>query len=153
MTASAALNDVSEMTGIDIMRGLRDRDLAPPGVVELLEMRFTEVEEGRAVFEIDSRPALGNPLGTVHGGVTATLLDSAMGCAVHSTLPAGVGFTTVDLNVTFLRAVPFDGRTIQAEGKVIHRGGRIVTAEGRVTDSRGKLVATATTTCMVLPRR
>jgi uncharacterized protein (TIGR00369 family) len=98
---------------------------------------------------LDTRPDFANPLGTVHGGIAATLLDSAMGCAVHTTLAAGVGYTTLELKVNYIRAAHTDGRTLTAEGTVIHTGRRTATAEGKVTDDRGKLIAHATTTCLI----
>ncbi len=91
-----------------------------------------------------------NPLGTVHGGWMATLLDSALGCAVHSTLKAGQGFTTVDLAVSFVRAVHESSGKLRCEAKVIHAGGRIATSEGRLVDAEGKLYAHGTTTCLVM---
>jgi uncharacterized protein (TIGR00369 family) len=137
------------LTGFETMQAILDGRAPRPGIAGLLGMRLVEVGEGRAAFEVNTRPDFANPLGTVHGGIAATLLDSAMGCAVHTTLPAGDGYTTVDLAVTYLRAVPFDGVALRAEGEVIHVGGRVATAEGRLVDDEGRLVATATTTCMV----
>ena len=143
------VTDPPAMTGLEVIRAIRDQQLARPGVGSLLDMRIGAVEEGRVEFEIEARPEFGNPLGTVHGGITATILDSAMGCAVHTTLPAGASYTTLDLSITYLRSVPYDGRRLTAEGRIIHVGGRVATAEGRVVDGEGRLIATATTTCMV----
>ena len=98
-----------------------------------------------------TRPDFTNPLGTVHGGIAATLLDSVMGCAVHSTLAPGVGYTTLELKVNYIRSARTDGRRLVGEGKVVHAGRRTATAEGRIVDERGALVAHATTTCLVLP--
>ena len=137
-------------SGLELFRALRDGRVPRPGLAVLLDMRIIDVEEGRVVFELATGAQHGNPLGTVHGGVTATLLDSAMGCAVHSALAGGVSYTTVDLAVTYLRAVPLDGQVLQAEGRLVHLGRRIATADGRVTDEQGRLVATGTTTCMIL---
>jgi uncharacterized protein (TIGR00369 family) len=136
-------------SGLDLIRSVQAGQIPRPGVARLLDMRMTEVEEGRVVFEIDAKPEFGNPLGTVHGGITATLLDSALGCAVQTSLPAGASYTTLDLSVTYVKAVPYDGRSLRGEGTTVHIGGRIATAEGRVTDGDGRLVATATATCMV----
>ena len=146
LTATTA----SPTSGLELLRAIRDDRAPRPGVATLLGLRLTEVEEGRVGFELEASPDFANPLGSVHGGITATLLDSAMGCAVHSTLPADVGYTTVDLAVTYLLRVPLDGRLVRAEGRIVHVGGRIATAEGRMTDSEGRLVATATTTCLIL---
>jgi uncharacterized protein (TIGR00369 family) len=149
MESATAAPALAEVGGLELLRAIRDGQSPRPGIATLLQMRMAEVEDGRVVFELETRPELGNPLGTVHGGIAATMLDSAMACAVHTKLAAGESYTTVDLSVTYLRAVPYDGRTLRAEGRVIHVGGRIATAEGRVVDSHDRLVATATTTCMV----
>jgi uncharacterized protein (TIGR00369 family) len=107
------------------------------------------VEDGRAVFSLEPAEHHYNPIGSVHGGVFATLLDSAAGCAVHSTLPAGVGYTSVDLNVKFLRGMTTDTGRVTCEGRVVHRGRRMVLAEATLTDGRGRLLATATSSCLV----
>jgi uncharacterized protein (TIGR00369 family) len=138
-------------SGLEVLEAIRDGTGPPVGVAELLGMSVVELEEGRVVFGTRSGPAFGNPLGTLHGGITATLLDSAMGCAVQSALPAGVGYTTLDLNVTYLRAVALDGVDLGAEGRVVHLGGRVATAEGRLAvGGSDRPVATATCTCLVL---
>lgn len=144
--------DPATMTGLELMEAFRDG--APGvGIGSFLGMRLEAIEDGRAVFVLPTRPAFANPLGTLHGGLPATLLDSAMGCAVHATLPAGVGYTTVDLNVTFLRPGRLDGREVRAEGVVVHRGRTVRTATGTLHDADGKLLATATTSCVVLGER
>jgi uncharacterized protein (TIGR00369 family) len=137
------------VSGLEQLRDLQAQGPGAVGVAALLGLRLDAVEPGRVVFTARSQPEFANPQGTVHGGVTATLLDSAMACAVLSELPPGVGSTTVDLAVTFLRPVPLDGTELRAEGRVVHVGRSIATAEGRVTDDRGRVVATATTTCLV----
>lgn len=143
--------DFAEMTGLDVMRWVQKESPTKfPSIGRLLGMRFDEVEHGRIVISIDTRPDFANPLGAVHGGIAATLLDSALGCAVHTTLPAGVGFTTLELKVNYIRAARTDGQTLTATGTVIHAGRRTATAEGRVLDEQGKLIAHATTTCMIL---
>jgi uncharacterized protein (TIGR00369 family) len=108
------------------------------------------VSEGRVVFAGEPAEYHYNPLGTVHGGVMATLLDSALGCAVQSLLPAGTTYTTLELKVNYLRPVTVKTGPIYAEGKIIHLGGRIATAEARLTDAAGKLYAHGTTTCIIL---
>ncbi|MEU3421567.1 PaaI family thioesterase [Streptomyces murinus] len=143
--------DFAAMTGLELMRWVQsERPADLPSIGRLLGMRFDEVEHGRVVVSLDTRPDFANPLGTVHGGIAATLLDSAMGCAVHTTLPAGVGYTTLELKVNYIRAARTDGQTLKAEGTVIHAGRRTATAEGKVLDDQGKLIAHATTTCIVL---
>ncbi|WP_416486233.1 PaaI family thioesterase [Streptomyces sp. CL12] len=143
--------DFAAMTGLELMRWVQsERPADIPSIGRLLGMRFDEVEHGRVVVSLDTRPDFANPLGTVHGGIAATLLDSAMGCAVHTTLPAGVGCTTLELKVNYIRAARTDGQTLTAEGTVIHAGRRTATAAGKVLDDQGKLIAHATTTCIVL---
>lgn len=146
-----SLTDPAAMTGLEVMRWVqRERPAEVPSIGRLLGMRFDEVEHGRVVVSLDTRADFANPLGSVHGGIAATLLDSAMGCAVHTTLPAGVGYTTLELKVNYIRAARTDGQTLTAEGTVIHAGRRTATAEGRVLDEQGKLIAHATTTCLVV---
>jgi uncharacterized protein (TIGR00369 family) len=144
--------EIAAMSGLDLMRWVqKERPADIPSIGRLLGMRFDDVDNGRIVISLDTRPDFANPLGAVHGGIAATLLDSAMGCAVHTTLPAGVGYTTLELKVNYIRAAQTDGTTLTAEGTVIHAGRRTATAEGKVTDDRGKLIAHATTTCLILP--
>ena len=139
----------SPMSGLETMRALQSGTVDRPGIAQLLGMRIEQVDEGRVVFGADVRADFANPLGTVHGGILSTLLDSAMACAVFTTLPPRTSYTTVDLTVSFVRAVPLDARHLRAEGTVIHSGGRIATAQGRLTDEEGNLVAHGTTTCLV----
>jgi uncharacterized protein (TIGR00369 family) len=138
------------MSGLDYLRGMSRGELPPPPVGLLLGMGFTSVDPGRAVFTLESGEHLYNPIGSVHGGMLATLLDSAMGCAVHSKLPAGVGYTTVDLNVTYLRPATRDSGTLTCQAEVIHSGHKIATARGLVVDAEARLYATGTTTCIIL---
>ena len=143
--------DLAELSGLELLRwrtaeGASDR----PSIGRLLGMRFDELEHGRVVMSLQTRPDFANPLGTVHGGISATLLDSVVGCAVHTTLPAGVGYTTLELKVNYIRAVQTSDVTLRATGTVIHAGRRVATAEGRVVDDRDRLIAHATTTCMIL---
>ena len=137
-----------QVTGVELLRTFQAR--GPSGVAGLLGLSITDVAPGRVHLALNTRPDFANPLGVLHGGITATLLDSAMACAVMSALPAGARSTTVDLAVTFLRSVPLDGAGLTADGEVVHVGRRIATAHGRVHDDAGHLVATATTTCQVL---
>jgi uncharacterized protein (TIGR00369 family) len=112
--------------------------------------RGVEFDHGRAIFEMTPGPQHYNPIGTVHGGVALTLLDSAMGCAVHTTLEAGVGYTTLEVKTNFVRAITADTGLIRCEGTVVHSGSRIATAEGRLTDAAGRLLAHGTTTCLII---
>jgi len=119
-------------------------------MAELLGTELVLVVEGRAVFSFTPSARHDNPMGITHGGVAATLLDSAMGCAVQSTLPSGAGFTTLDLNVHYVATVTRATGPVLAEGHVVHRGGRTATAEGRmIRVADGRLLAHASTTCML----
>lgn len=141
------------MSGIEYLRALARGELPAPPIAELMGFRAVEVEEGRVVFEAEPAEYHYNPIGTVHGGFACTLADSAMGCAVHSELPAGVGYTTLELNVNLLRPVTVETGRLRCEGRTIHVGGRVATAEARIADSQGRLYAHATTTCMVFRER
>jgi uncharacterized protein (TIGR00369 family) len=147
---TAAVQTGKTISGIAYLKALQSGELPPPPIAVLLGMSITEISEGRAVFVAEPSEYHYNPLGTVHGGVMATMLDSALGCAVQSMLPAGTSYTTIELKVNFLRPVTAKTGTIYAEGKIIHIGGRIATAEGRLTDTAGKLYAHGTTTCIIM---
>jgi uncharacterized protein (TIGR00369 family) len=139
------------VTGLEMLRAIAAGELPGAPIAELLGFEPVEAEEGRVVFAALPEPRHYNPIGTVHGGLAATLLDSAMGCAVHSTLPSGVGYTTLELKVNFTRPITADTGRILCEGKLVHRGGRVATAEGRVVaEATGKLLAHGTTTCLIL---
>ena len=147
---TAAVQKGKTISGIEYLKALQTGELPPPPIAVLMDMWITEVSEGRVVFAAEPAEYHYNPLGTVHGGFTATLLDSALGCVVQSMLPAGTGYTTVELKVNYLRPVTASTGTIYAEGKIIYVGGRIATAEGRLTDATGKLYAHGTTTCIIM---
>jgi uncharacterized protein (TIGR00369 family) len=140
----------TSMSGIEFLRAMMSGKFPAPPICEVLDFLLVEAEAGRAVFEGIPADRFRNPLGTVHGGWMSTLLDSALGCAVHSTLKAGQGFTTVDLAVSFVRAVHQSSGKLRCEAKVIHTGGRIATAEARLVDAERKLYAHGTTTCLVM---
>jgi uncharacterized protein (TIGR00369 family) len=139
----------TSMSGLDYLRAIQNGDVPAPPIVLLLDMSIEEVEPGRAVFELVPAEYHFNPIGMVHGGVLTTLLDSAMGCAVHAMLPAGSAYTTLELKVNFLRRVTTETGRLRCEGSVIHLGRTVATAEGRIVDGDGRLVAHATTTCLV----
>lgn len=138
------------MSGLEFLTALRDRTLPAPPFAGIIDIWLAEVEEGRVVFEGRPSARFYNPLGTVHGGWISSLLDSAMGCAVHSRLRAGQGYTTVDLKVSLVRAVTKATGNLRCEGVSVHAGGRIATSEGRVWDEAGKLIAHGSETCLVL---
>jgi uncharacterized protein (TIGR00369 family) len=137
-------------TGLDQLATLLE---SGTGIGGLLDMSVESLEPGRVVFTLKTRPEFGNPMGTLHGGIPSTLLDSAMGCAVHTSLPEGASYTTLELKVNFVRAVRLDGVRLRCEGTVIHLGGRVATTEGRITDEEDRLVAHGTSTCMVFRPR
>jgi uncharacterized protein (TIGR00369 family) len=138
------------MPGLDYMRGVMRGDFPGAPIASTLGFTLAEVDHGRAVFQGVPERFTYNPIGMVHGGWAATLLDSAMGCAVHSTLPAGKAYTTVDLSISLVRALTDRSGTIRAEATVLHGGSSIATAQARLVGLDGTLYAHATTTCMIL---
>jgi uncharacterized protein (TIGR00369 family) len=135
---------------IDYLRALRDGKLPPPPIAKLLSMDLVEVEEGKAVFQVTPAEQHYNPIGVVHGGLAFTMLDSAMGCCVQTLLPAGKGYTTLEIKANLVRAITLKTGPIRAIGKVVHMGRQTATAEGRIEDAEGKLYAHGTTTCIIL---
>jgi uncharacterized protein (TIGR00369 family) len=136
-------------TGLEQIRSLMDGTSAYRGIAHLLGFRPIVAEEGFVVFEGHPTKSVYNPIGTVHGGYAATLLDSAMGCAVQTMTKAGQGYTTLELKVAYHRALTDQSGPVRAEGRVISFGRRAAFAEGRLLDKDGKLCATATTTLLV----
>ena len=139
---------VSESGHDFLLKLLHSAHPAPP-FSEISDAWLVEVAEGRIVFEAKPSARFYNPMGTVHGGWISTVLDSAMGCAVHSMLQAGQAYTTVELKVNFVRPVFEQTGLVRCEGKIVHSGGRLATAEGRLTDAAGKLLAHGSETCMI----
>lgn len=137
------------MDGLDYLRLVASGELPPPPIASLLGMTIDELEHGRAVFGLEPAEWMYNPIGSVHGGIAATILDSCMGCAIHTTLPQGHAFTTTDLQVRYLGAMSHDTGKVQAIGEVVHVGGRVAAAEGRIVDGDGTLLAHGTTGCLV----
>ncbi|HET9102355.1 MAG TPA: PaaI family thioesterase [Solirubrobacteraceae bacterium] len=138
--------------GLEFLRRVVAGELPPPPIASLLGMEIVEVAPSRVVFALEPADWMFNPIGSVHGGVAATLLDSAMGCAVHTTLPAGTAYTTSDLHVRYLRAMTVQTGRVRATGTVVQSGRRQATAEGRIeAEATGKIIATATTGCIVMP--
>jgi uncharacterized protein (TIGR00369 family) len=140
---------VAGKSGLQIMTALLNGELPFAPISQTLDFLLVEVGEGRAVFQGTPGPAHLNPLGTIHGGWYATLLDSALGCAVHTMLPAGRGYTTAELGVNLVRAIGNKAPRVRAEGKVIHCGRQLATAEARLYGPDGTLYAHASTTCLV----
>ena len=136
-------------TGLEQMQAMLSGSMPYPHIAETLDFALVEIEAGKAVFQGTPQLKHYNPLGTVHGGWYATLLDSAMGCAVHTMMPAGRGYTTAELSVNIVRAATHESGPLRAIGTVIHCGKQLATAEGRIVGPDGKLYAHATTTCLV----
>lgn len=136
-------------SGIEFMQAIADGVLPPAPIAELLGITPIAVERGTIVFQGTPGMTHFNPMGVVHGGYAATLLDTVVGCAVHTMLPAGKGYTTLELKVNYIRAMTDKTGPVRAEGKVVNVGGQVGIAEGRITDSAGKLIAFATTTCLI----
>lgn len=142
-----------EMAGLDYLRAILAGTLPPPPLMHAMDARMESVEPGVVVFALTPAEFHYNPIGSVHGGVYSTLLDSAAGCAVHSLLPAGMGYTSQDLSVRFLGAIRIDTGPVRCTGTVRHLGRRTALAEAALTTTTGKLVATATSSCLFLPGR
>ena len=140
---------VKQMSGLEFMQGYLNGSVPRPPFAAVLKFELTQVEHGRVVFEGTPDLSFYNPIGVVHGGYAATLLDSCMGCAVHTVLAAGQGYTTLEFKINFVRALTGQTGRVRAEGRVIHPGNRAATAEGHIYDARGKLLAHGTTTCLV----
>jgi uncharacterized protein (TIGR00369 family) len=140
-------------SGLEVLQAMLRGELPGPPIMRTLDFRLVEAEEGRAVFQGAPGPAHANPMGSVHGGWYATLLDSALGCAVHTMLPAGRAYTTAELGVNLVRAIGPKVHRVRAEGKVVHCGRQLATAEARLTGPDGTLYAHATTTCLVFDLR
>ena len=144
-------DSVAGKTGMDVMQAILAGELPYPHIAETLDFALIAVKPGKAVFQGAPPPKHYNPLGTVHGGWYATLLDSALGCAVHTMVPAGFAYTTAELGVNIVRAASARTGPLRAIGQVIHCGRQLATAEARIVGPDGKLYAHATTTCLVFP--
>jgi len=138
-------------TGLQFLQAIADGELPGPPIGSLLLFRIQSVAPGEVVFACTPDESAYNPIGAVHGGLVCTLLDSVLGCAVHSTLPAGLGYTSIEISVRYLRPLYADGTEITATGRVVKPGRRVTFAEGEVRDGAGRLVATAATSCLVFP--
>jgi uncharacterized protein (TIGR00369 family) len=137
------------MAGIDYLRAMANGDLPQPPIAGLLQFDLVEVEPGRAVFTCVPDESAYNPIGAIHGGLICTLLDSVTGCAVHTTLPQGKGYTSVEIKVNYLKAVRLNSGLLTATGTVVKAGSRVGFSEGVVTDESGAVVATATSTLLI----
>lgn len=137
------------MAGVDYLRAMVDGVLPPPPIASLVQMDLVEAEPGRVVFTCVPDESAYNPIGAVHGGLVCTLLDSVAGCALHSTLPAGKGYTSIEIKVSYLKAVRATSGLLTAVGTVVKGGSRVGFTEGVVTDESGAVVATASSTLLV----
>ena len=143
----------STLSGLDFLSAVRDGTLPRPPIAQLMGFTLVEVAPGLAVFECTPDESVYNPIGVVHGGLVCTLTDSAAGCAVQTTLEAGVAYTSIDINVTYLRPVTKDSGLIRATGRVTKPGRRVAYATVEVTDRAGKLLAQATSSCLIMDNR
>ena len=141
---------VGGRSGLEVMRAIIAGELPAPPMAATLGFSIVEVEAGRAVFEVTPTEFHYNPIGVVHGGLALTLLDSALGCAVHTTLAAGDRYTTLETKVNMTRALTDGVGVVRCEGNIVHVGGRTATAEGRVVDADGRLYAHGTSTCLIM---
>ncbi len=144
----SSFDEIKHLSGLEMLRKMIAGELPAPPIAEPMGFLLVEVEKGRAVFEGVAGPHLLNPLGAVHGGWALTLIDSACGCAVHTELDAGVGYTTVETKVNFTRPIP-QGR-VRCEGRVLSRGRQIATSEAFLRSEEGKLLAHGTSTLIIL---
>jgi len=140
-----------DMAGIDVMRAVIDGRLPKPPIADLIDASLIAVDEGTSTFALEPAEWMYNPIGFVHGGIAATLLDSCMGCAVHTLLPAGVGYTTTDLQIRFVRGLTATTGRVLATGRVLHPGRRLMTVEGTLTtEDDARLMAHGSCACIVL---
>ena len=139
------------LSGLEFMRALADGRIPPPPIAQLLGMWPTKVDAGLVVFACTPDESVYNPIGMVHGGLLCTLADSAAACAVHTTLPAGTGYSSIGISVNFLRPVTLGSGTLVATGRVVKPGRRVATATVEILDGAGRLVATASSSCLVMP--
>ena len=149
---SVPIDEALKLTGLEFLSAIRDGELPHPPMAETCDFRLIEVEPGRVVWEGEPKPAYFNPLGGVHGGWIATLLDACMGCAGHTVLAAGLPYTTIDLEINYVRAVSPATGPLRAEGTVLHGGRKLLSTEGRLVDRNGKLYAHGVSACMVLEK-
>lgn len=150
-TGVVTLDVLRSYDGLRFLKAMIDGSILQPPMTATLGFRLTEAEHGRAVFTGVPRYEYYNPLGSVHAGFAATLLDSALGCAVHSTLAKSESYVTAEFKLNLVRPLTKDTGTVTAEGRIVHRGRTLGTSEGYLRDARGKLYAHATTTCIIFP--
>jgi uncharacterized protein (TIGR00369 family) len=138
------------LSGVDYFRKMLSGEVSRPPMLDLFDIRLVEVEPGRVVFTATTEERFYNGTGVAHGGFAATLLDTALGCAINSTMPAGRRFTTLELKINLTRPLTTGAGLLRCEASVVHVGGRTATSQGRIIDRHGKLYAHGTTTCIVV---
>lgn len=148
-----SLGVAATMTGLEYLRAMGDGTLPPPPVIQLLGAQLGTVEPGVVSFTLQPHESHYNPIGVVHGGVLCTMLDSATGCAVHSTLEVGWGYTSIDLNVSYLRGITLDSGLLTFTGRVVKGGKRVAFASAEGVDAAGNVIATATSSLLVIAPR
>ncbi|TVU58351.1 PaaI family thioesterase [Paenarthrobacter nitroguajacolicus] len=148
-----ALEKLPRLSGMDYFSGLREGSIAPPPIASLMKFDLVDARFGHVEFQCWPGEAHYNPLGMVHGGLACTLLDTVLGCAAHTTLDAGIGYTSIDLAVKYLRPITLQKDALHAEGSVVKAGPRAIFTEGRLSTTDGKLLATATSTLLVFPHQ
>ena len=149
----ASAEEIAGLSGLEMLQAMAAGRLPAPTIARTLGFRLVEVSPGAAVFEGEAGPHLLNPLGTVHGGFALTLIDSAAGCALHTLLGAGIGYTTLETKANFTAAIRADSGTVRAEGRVVAQGKQIATAEARIVSNTGKILAHGTSTLMIFTPR
>lgn len=140
---------LKSVQGLELLQGIIDGRYPGPPIAELMDFAIAELGPGRAAFIGHPGRKHYNPSGTVHGGFAATLLDSAMGCAVHTLVPKGQGFTTLEIKVNYVRALFENSGEVRCEASVINMGRTVATADGKILDAKGRLIAHGTTTCLI----
>lgn len=141
---------ISKLSGLDFMRAFLSGELPPPPFMELLGVRIVSVDPGSVCFEFEPSEFMYSPLGNVHGGIVTVMLDTAMGCSFHTTLPPGIGYTTLELKVSFHRSVTVRSGLLRATGRILHSGSRVAAVEAKLVDRSDRLFAHATSTLLIL---
>jgi uncharacterized protein (TIGR00369 family) len=147
----SAQEELRTRSGLTFLRAIIGGELPQPPISRTLNFFILEADEGRVVFQGAPLSEFYNPIGTIHGGWASTLLDSCMACAVHSTLKAGLGYTTIELKINMVRPIGHDTGPLRAEGRIVHAGRQVATAEGQLVGGDGRLYAHGSTTCLVFP--
>jgi uncharacterized protein (TIGR00369 family) len=145
------LDEVLSQPGLDFLNGIAAGRYPMPPMSAVIPIAPVEAEVGRIIFRAIPEARFYNPIGSIHGGYASTLLDTAMGCAVHSTLRPGEGYTTLEIKIAFHKPITRETGEVRIEGSIVSRGARVASADGSITDSKGELLATGTTTCLIFP--